>query len=192
MSRAEQPKAVGLGAGGHGKVVLDALQRQGGWSIVGLLDTTVALKGQTRLGVAVLGGPELLPELVASGVRAVFIGVGGASSNAAREKVYREALAAGAQPMVVIHPAADVAQSAIVGPGSVVLAGAVVNPEAQVAENRPGGHSRAGPEAGARRSRAAAKQRAHQEQPEHRHQRGGAGHGLAFYDEARLNTPPRA
>ena len=135
MPRSEPVKVVGLGAGGHAKVVIDALNRRGGHHIVGLLDSSPSLVGRTVMGLQVLGGEELLAGLGARGVRSVFIGVGGASDNVVRQGVYLRAIAAGLEVIRVVHPSAVVSESAFIGAGTVVFAGAVVNADAKIAEN---------------------------------------------------------
>ena len=126
-------KAVGLGAGGHAKVVLEALCLRNEYDIVGLLDP--ARIGQAVHGVSVLGGDELLSKLLAQGVSAVFIGIGGVKDNSARRDAYLRAVSAGFTAITVIHPSAIIAASAQVEQGSVVLAGAIINPDARVGEN---------------------------------------------------------
>lgn len=126
-------KVVGLGAGGHAKVVLEALRLRNEYDIVGLLDPARA--GQVVHGVPVLGGDDLLPELMARGVSAVFVGIGGVKDNSVRRDVYIRAVSAGFTAITVIHPSAIIAASAQVGQGSVVLAGAIINPDVRVGEN---------------------------------------------------------
>lgn len=135
MSRPEPIKVVGLGAGGHAKVVIDALNRLATHEIVGLLDSDPALAGKTVMGLPVLGGDDLLSGLGARGVRGAFIGIGGATDNVARRGIYLKAVTAGLEIIKVIHPSAVVAESAAIGPGTVILAAAVVNAGARISEN---------------------------------------------------------
>jgi len=55
-------RAVGIGAGGHAKVVLESLQARSDVEVVGLLDADRDMKGKEVLGVPVLGGDELLDD----------------------------------------------------------------------------------------------------------------------------------
>ena len=128
-------KVVGLGAGGHAKAVIDAIQLSGAHEVVGLLDRDPALKGQLVLDVPVLGGDDLLPGLKAKGIGGVFIGVGSVGDAAGRVRLYEQAIAQGLEVIVVTHPNAMVSPSASVGAGTVVLAQAVINPGATVGVN---------------------------------------------------------
>ena len=128
-------KVVGLGAGGHAKAVIEAIQLSGAHEVVGLLDRDPALKGQFVLDVPVLGGDELLPGLKAKGIGGVFIGVGSVGDAAGRVRLYEQAVAQGLEVVVVTHPAAVVSPSASVGAGTVVLARAVINPGASLGVN---------------------------------------------------------
>lgn len=130
-------RAIGLGAGGNARSVLDALAEAGEIQVVGLLD---ALRvGSSLDGIAVLGGDELLPELRTRGVTHFFVGIGGAGrapwSGNARAAVHAAGLAAGLEPLTVIHPGAIVSRRATLGAGACVLAGAVINAGANVGVN---------------------------------------------------------
>ena len=72
-------QVVGIGAGGHAKVVLDILRLMNAYHIVGLLDPGCV--GASVGDMLVLGGDELLPRLRAEGVASAFIGVGGVGDN---------------------------------------------------------------------------------------------------------------
>ena len=130
-----QTRVIGLGAGGHAKVVLEALRAAGGFEVVGLLDPRGALHGDELLGAPVLGGDELLRPHYDDGVRTVFIGLGGVADTRPRQELYERARAAGFTAARVVHPAAVVSGSARLGEGAQVLAAAVVGPDAEVGEN---------------------------------------------------------
>jgi UDP-perosamine 4-acetyltransferase len=128
-------EVVGIGAGGHAKVLIDALRLQGGFTIVGLTDANPALWGTHVLDIPVLGGDDLLPSLRDRGVEHFFIGVGSVADCAARRSLYDRMVRMGFGPVSVFHPAAVIAASAALGPGAMVLAGAIVNPAATIGAN---------------------------------------------------------
>ena len=128
-------RIVGLGAGGHAKVVIDILRHDPENILVGLLDPKAALHGTDVEGVRVLGGDDMLASLRADGVTHAFIGLGCVGDARPRARLYDAALAAGFEPIAAIHRAAVVASSARVGRGVSIMAGAVVNPAATVGEN---------------------------------------------------------
>ena len=68
---------IGLGAGGHAKVVIEILLMGNRYKLFGLLDPKPELKGKNVLGVPVLGDDNLLPALKSDGVSHFFIGLGG-------------------------------------------------------------------------------------------------------------------
>lgn len=131
---AEPTRIIGLGAGGHAKVVLEALRAIGGFELVGLLDPRRELWGTEVLGVPVLGDDEELGRQY-DGVTKAFIGLGGAADTRPRQRLYERARSHGFEIVDAVHPAATVSASARLGPGVTVLAGAVVNADAHLGEN---------------------------------------------------------
>jgi UDP-perosamine 4-acetyltransferase len=110
-----------VGAGGHGKVTLEAVRAIGGFEVVGFVDP--APPGPVVLGVPVLGDDAVLPRLRADGVATAVVALGG---NGVRERVGERLRGLGFALPPVVHPAALVAPSARVGDGAVVMARAVI------------------------------------------------------------------
>jgi sugar O-acyltransferase (sialic acid O-acetyltransferase NeuD family) len=127
--------AIGVGAGGHAKVVLEILRLQGQYEPVGLLDPRHELWGTEVLGVPVLGGDTLLGKLYRDGIRHVFIGVGSVGDTGIRRRLYDASQRLGFTPVRAIHPRAVVAPSARIGEGATVMACAVVNADAVLGHN---------------------------------------------------------
>ncbi len=123
----ERRVVIGLGAGGHAKVLVDALRAAGGVDLAGLLDPDPARAGAEVLGVPVLGSDALLPELREKGVTGFFVALGSTGDAGPRRRLYERGLRAGLEPVRVVHPRAAVSPDAEIGPGAAVLAGAVVN-----------------------------------------------------------------
>jgi UDP-perosamine 4-acetyltransferase len=128
-------RAVGIGAGGHAKVAVEIIQLIGGYDLVGLLDPSPELRGQTVLGVAVIGDDTLLPELRREGVDAGFIGVGAVADTSARRRLYETMREHGFEPIQLVHPKAILSRFASVGEGVTVMAGAIVNPGTEIGVN---------------------------------------------------------
>ncbi len=129
------PSVIGLGAGGHAKVVIEALRLCGGHEVVGLLDPKPELRDTKVLGVPVLGGDDLLMELKAQGVELAFIGLGGVQDTGPRRRLYELAVDHGFQVISAIHPQAVLSPSAQLGNGPTVLACGVINAEATLGDN---------------------------------------------------------
>lgn len=111
-----------VGAGGHARVVMDALlcnaDTQNSYVFA---DDDVALHGVEMLGIAVLGAST---QLIQIGTR-FHVAVG---TNRTREILFRRFVDVGGVPFLVTHPSACVSQFANVSEGSFLAARAVVAP----------------------------------------------------------------
>lgn len=122
----EAARIIVYGAGGHGRVVLDALVCAGlGEQVLGFVDDRVAV-GERRDGFPVLGGEAFLAD--ALGLR-VALGIG---DNRERARLAQLCVERGLELLTAQHPRAIVATSVRIEPGSLVCAGAVLNPGAGV------------------------------------------------------------
>lgn len=135
MRNGQVIKTVGLGAGGHAKVVIEMLRLMGNVELVGLLDVKESLWQTKVLGVPILGGDGLLPELVARGVRQFFIGLGSTGEFRPRRRLYDLARSYGLEPTHVLHRDAVISSSAQIGLGPTIMAGVLINAEARIGEN---------------------------------------------------------
>jgi sugar O-acyltransferase (sialic acid O-acetyltransferase NeuD family) len=120
-------ESVGIGAGGHAKVVVEILKLQTEYSIFALLDADVKKAGSKLFDVTVLGDDSMLPELYARGVHHAFMAIGSVSTGTLRQAVFDRVRACGYEIISAIHPRAVVSNSAILGIGNTIMAGAVVN-----------------------------------------------------------------
>jgi len=128
-------KVVGLGAGGHAKVILEILRLNDQFEIMGMLDKDPELHDKHLLGVPVLGSDELLPDLFANGIKYFFIGLGSTGDNQPRRELFEEAIKLGMEPVSTIHTTAVISPSATIGEGTAVMANAVINASATVGVN---------------------------------------------------------
>lgn len=129
-------RAVILGAGGHARSVLESLRSASGApEPVAVTDPDPARAGGALDGVPIVGGDDELPRLLAEGVKAACLGVGGTRSNEGRRRLFALARSLGFALPVVRHASAQVAQAARIGAGSQVLALAVLGPGAVLGEN---------------------------------------------------------
>ncbi|MBN2288952.1 MAG: serine acetyltransferase, partial [Candidatus Glassbacteria bacterium] len=126
---------VGLGAGGHAKVVIEILRQDSRYELTGLLDPKPELAGKSVSGVPVVGGDDSLAELKARGTNHFFIGLGSVPHPGPRKRLYLLAREKGLKPVSAIHPKSVIAPSADLGPGATVMAAAVINAEACLGEN---------------------------------------------------------
>ena len=135
MSETEALRCVVLGAGGHARVVIDALRASRVAIPSALLDADPRLWGKELMGVKIIGGDDQLGQLKAEGVGGFVIGLGAVGDNRPRRRLFTMALAHGLTPVTIRHPQAVCSGSAQIGPGSVVLACAVINAGASVGVN---------------------------------------------------------
>ena len=122
-------RVVGLGAGGHAKVIVDILSFCDEIEVVGLTSADPEAVGRRLLGVPILGGDDILPRLRKEGVGGAFIGAGSVGDPGLRRKLFELAGSLGFQMINAIHPDATVARSVRMGEGVVVMAQAVLNPD---------------------------------------------------------------
>ena len=129
MEQIKQRIAV-FGAGGHGKVVVDAIERNAGFAVACVVDDRPQL-GSTLLGHIIIGGREALLAH-RDAIDGVIVAIG---DNHTRMEVAGWLGAQGFVLQSVIHPMAVVAPSASIGAGALVMPGAVVNAAARVGAN---------------------------------------------------------
>ena len=121
-----------LGAGGHAKVLIDALQA-GSIPIRGILDNEAAKLGAEILGVPVLGTDEKLMAWKPDEVTLVNA-LGSTESLLPRAALHERLRARGYSFLSVVHPSAVVSPHAYLGEGVQVMAGAVVQAGARLGD----------------------------------------------------------
>lgn len=121
-----------LGAGGHARVLVSALQSQG-LTPAGCVSPKPP-DAHWPHDIPHLGGDEHLATLDAANVQLVN-GVGSVGSTAARAELYGRLAARGFRFTAVIHPSALIAKDAILGDGAQVMAGAVIQTGAVIGAN---------------------------------------------------------
>lgn len=133
VSARTRPRIVVLGAGGHGRVVLDILHQAARYEVCGFLDNNADMHGRRVDGVEVLGGVGELPDWAERlDLRGAIIAVG---DNGLRRALARRIEAAGLEPVSAVHPSAAVARSAIIGRNAVIAAGVVLCAHCQVGDS---------------------------------------------------------
>jgi acetyltransferase EpsM len=118
-----------LGAGGHGKVVADALIRAG-HTPLGFLDDDPTRHGTHTLGLPVLGH---IGDFARHQPDGLILGIG--ANDARRAIVHALGDPADSLWCNAIHPQAVVAPSARLGRGILVAAGAIINPDARIGDH---------------------------------------------------------
>lgn len=127
------PEVLIIGAGGHAKVVADAL-RACGEPILGFTDRDPAKHGTQVLGMPVLGDDGVVTARSRDSVR-LANGIGSVKVPAARREVYLRFKKLGYSFVAVVHPSAVVSAAVELGEGAQVMAGAVVQAGARIGAN---------------------------------------------------------
>ncbi|MFD0961400.1 acetyltransferase [Paenibacillus chungangensis] len=121
-----------FGAGGHAKAVIDTIEQQGRYRIIGLLDANQPT-GKRVYGYEILGDDSWL-FVHEHSVHGAVIAIGDNWTRAAIATRLEADVPQLAFPTIV-HPAAHVARGASVGAGSVVMAGAVIGSDASLGQH---------------------------------------------------------
>ncbi len=116
-----------FGAGGHARVIFDALC-SAGIPVLAFVDERRRI--EVLDGVPVFGADD--PAWVQLPRFQFVVGIG---DNPIRASIFERLVRRGGTPLTVLHPSAFISRRASVGPGTVVMAGAIINPGAQVGAN---------------------------------------------------------
>lgn len=135
MSSNPLPKVIGIGAGGHARVVLDILRLMGEVAVIGLTDDSPSLTNCAVDGVKVIGTLKCLERIRMDDCEFAFMGIGGVGDNRPRAEVFRRVQSFGFRFVNAIHPSAVVASSVTLGTGVTLAAAVVLNPGARVGSN---------------------------------------------------------
>jgi sugar O-acyltransferase (sialic acid O-acetyltransferase NeuD family) len=128
-----KPELILIGAGGHARACIDAIEQQGKYHIAGLVGTPQDM-GTEHLGYAVMANDDDLFRLVGD-YRYAFIAVGQIGVPEIRLRLYLQVLSLGFELPVIVAPSAYVSRHAVLGAGTVVMHGAIVNAGARVGNN---------------------------------------------------------
>jgi sugar O-acyltransferase (sialic acid O-acetyltransferase NeuD family) len=123
-------RLVIVGAGDHGRVVLELL-RAAGEQPDGFVEPADRHEAREVDGLRVIGTLSGEPDWAAGGTRFV-VALG---DNRARRDAFERCLALGLEPVAAIHPTARLLAGARVEPGAMVCAGAIIGLAARVGSN---------------------------------------------------------
>lgn len=125
-------KNIGVfGAGGHAKVVADAILRAQEYALHAFYDDNAERHGAIHYAHRPVAGDRqrLLRDLHEGVIHAAFIALG---HNAVRAALGDELLRAGHSLATIIDPSAILSPSAKIGPGTLIVAGAIVNADTEI------------------------------------------------------------
>lgn len=122
-----------IGGGGHCKSVIDVIECQGKFQIIGIVDKPEYL-GERVLNYPVIGNDSELPKL-AKKYNHALITVGQIHSSELRKYLFNQVVSCGFKLPAIISPRAYVSGYASIGSGVVVMHDAVVNANTSIADN---------------------------------------------------------
>jgi len=114
-------KIVIVGAGGHGRVVLDILRTNHQFEVVGFLDSNPSIHHSLVDGIQVLGDLSLLPNFPELAIGGAIVAIG---DNRIRQSYAETLEKAGIGLVSAIHPFSCIADTARIGKNAVICAGA--------------------------------------------------------------------
>ena len=129
------PELILIGAGGHARVLIDALRAARDGCSVAVLDRDNARRGTLLLDAPIIGDDGLLESLVRRGTREFAVALGGTGDNAPRAKIFEHALSLGLLAKTIVHPRSIISPWAEMGEGCQILPGAIVNAGARLGRN---------------------------------------------------------
>ena len=126
-------KIVLIGGGGHCKSVIDVVEQENKYEIIGIIDTKENI-GKRVLGYQIIGCDNDLSEVFKICKNAV-ISVGHIKSNSLRVSLFEKSKKIGFNMPTIISPLAYVSRYSKIGEGSVVFHHALINSNVEVGKN---------------------------------------------------------
>ena len=122
-----------IGASGHGGMLLDCIEREGRYNVLGFVDSFKEI-GTKMNGYEVLGNELALPQLIDKfNIQGAILAIG---NNWTRKNVAKKVnnIAPNLDYVSTVHPSAIVGNGAKIGKGSAILPGAIVNANAAIGD----------------------------------------------------------
>ena len=127
-----KPNIVLIGGGGHCISVIDVIENNNNYNILGILDSNS--KEKNILGYKVLGGDDLISELVNENTY-FLITVGQIKNYSIRKNIAKTLTENNAKLATVISSLAYVSRHAHIEQGTVIMNHAVVNAKSKIGKN---------------------------------------------------------
>lgn len=128
-----KPNLILIGAGGHVRACIDAVEQEGIYKIAGLIGLAQEV-GSKQFGYEVIAADTEMREL-ADQYRFALVSIGQIHTAEQRIRLYTQAQNAGFSFPTVIAPSAYVSSHSTVGIGTIVMHGAIINAGALVGAN---------------------------------------------------------
>jgi sugar O-acyltransferase (sialic acid O-acetyltransferase NeuD family) len=125
----EKENLIIIGSSGHAKVIIDIVEKQNKYNLLGLIESNPDLE-KSVLGYAILGDESILSQSNYEGAH-LFIAIG---DNWVRHLVKQRISTAfpSIKYATLIHPSAQIAKGVKIGVGAAIMAGAIVNSDSNI------------------------------------------------------------
>ncbi len=122
-----------IGGGGHCKAVIDVIELEGRFNIIGIIDKPELL-GKNVLGYPIIGNDSELNNLVKR-CKNVLITIGQIRSPLPRINLFDTVLKLGFTLPSIVSPRAYISQHASIGKGSVIMHDVIVGADVKIGDN---------------------------------------------------------
>lgn len=129
----KQEKIILIGGGGHCHSVIDVIEQENKYTILGIVDIKENI-GKTVLGYNIIGCDDDLEQLFLQSQNAV-IAVGHIQSNQTRVSLFNKLKEIGYHLPVITSPLAYVSKHAKIEEGTVIMHHALINANATIGKN---------------------------------------------------------
>ena len=120
-----KPKILIVGAGGHARSCIDVIEKEGRFSICGLVDASLP-KDSEVMGYPILGDDKIL-EALKNVIPNALIGVGQIKTPKIRISIYDRLMKLGYNLPTIISPLAYIASKVALGEGNIIMHHAFIN-----------------------------------------------------------------
>jgi len=122
-----------IGGGGHCKSVIDVIEAENKYKIIGIIDKAEKL-GKKTFGYETIGADDDIPQL-AKVYNNFIITVGHIKTPDLRIKLYEKVKKSGGTLPTIISPIAHISKYSRIGEGTVIMHHAIVNSDALIGKN---------------------------------------------------------
>jgi sugar O-acyltransferase (sialic acid O-acetyltransferase NeuD family) len=123
---------IGYGAGGHAGVLIDTLQDNKEFKIIGLIDN---IKKKKAHGFRILGNDNELDNIIKKGIKNVFFGIAGIKNVKRNIKLYNKLESLGFNIVSVIHKSSIISKTTKMGKSIKIFPGVKVNSNVKIGKN---------------------------------------------------------
>ncbi len=125
-----KPKIVIIGAGGHGKVILDCIIAQGKYEVAGFVDDSIGINQNITEHYKIIATQDNL-ESLKNNIEYFIVAIG---NNQIREQLYKK-IKTLLKPATIIHPSATIGMGVNADSGCVILSNVIINTYTNIGEN---------------------------------------------------------